>query len=71
MVVRAIEEEPEIHELLVNSEKIKALIYHKAGANEIHKQAVSEGMRTLMQDGIRKLFLGQTDIEQVRRVAGS
>ncbi|MCB0331857.1 MAG: Flp pilus assembly complex ATPase component TadA [Bdellovibrionales bacterium] len=60
-----------IHELLVNTEAIKTLIYRKAGAGEIKAEAMKNGMRTLMQDGIRKLFLGQTDIVQVRKVAGS
>ena len=35
---------------------------------EIREQAIADGMKTLMQDGIRKVFLGQTDHKQVRRV---
>ncbi|MCB0319662.1 MAG: Flp pilus assembly complex ATPase component TadA [Bdellovibrionales bacterium] len=60
-----------IHELLVNSAAIRSLIYKKAGAQEIKTVSLQEGMRTLMQDGIRKLTLGETDLSQVRKVAGS
>ncbi|MCB0353807.1 MAG: GspE/PulE family protein [Bdellovibrionales bacterium] len=60
-----------IHELLLATPSIKTLIYESAPANEIKKLAVSEGMRTLMQDGIRKLTIGQTDLSQIRKVAGS
>jgi len=35
---------------------------------ELRKQAMKDGMTTLMQDGIRKVLLGQTDMIQVRKV---
>jgi len=35
---------------------------------EIRDQAMADGMTTLMQDGVRKVFLGQTDLIQVRKV---
>jgi type II secretory ATPase GspE/PulE/Tfp pilus assembly ATPase PilB-like protein len=35
---------------------------------EIREQAVGDGMTTLMQDGIRKVLLGMTDLIQVRKV---
>jgi len=57
-----------IMELLEGSEKIKTLIQSKATIETLRIQAVQEGMRTLMQDGIRKVFLGLTDLQQVRRV---
>ncbi len=58
-----------IHELLVNSEELKKVIYAKGRATEIREVAMKQGMRTLMQDGIRKMINGQTDLEEVRRVA--
>ncbi len=58
-----------IHELLVSSPALRDLIYRKATAAEIEALAMEEGMRTLMQDGIAKLVRGQTDLEQVRKVA--
>ncbi|MCB0317161.1 MAG: GspE/PulE family protein [Bdellovibrionales bacterium] len=60
-----------IHELLVSSEAIKSLIYKGATAGELRDQAIKDGMRTLMQDGIQKLLQGQTDIDQIRKVAAS
>ncbi len=58
-----------IHELLVSSRGIKDLIYHKGTAEELQALSMKEGMRTLMQDGITKMFKGQTDLAQVRKVA--
>lgn len=58
-----------IHELLVTSRGIKELIYHKGTADEIQTLSMKESMRTLMQDGIAKMFKGQTDLAQVRKVA--
>ena len=60
-----------IHELLVSTPKMKDLIYRKATADEIQKLAMAEGMRTLMQDGIAKMFKGQTDLAQIRKVAAA
>lgn len=60
-----------VHELLVASPGIKSLIYRRASAEELKKQAQNEGMRTLLQDGIHKLLLGKTDMAQVRRVVAS
>jgi len=57
-----------IYELLVGTAKMKSLIQSKAKMERIKKQAIADGMTTLMLDGIRKVFLGQTDIRQVRRV---
>lgn len=60
-----------IHELLVSSHSMKDLIYHKATADAIQKLSMKEGMRTLMQDGIAKMFKGQTDLAQIRKVAAT
>jgi type II secretory ATPase GspE/PulE/Tfp pilus assembly ATPase PilB-like protein len=60
-----------IHELLVSSNTMKDLIYRKATADEIQKLSMSEGMRTLMQDGIAKMLKGQTDLTQIRKVAAA
>jgi type II secretory ATPase GspE/PulE/Tfp pilus assembly ATPase PilB-like protein len=57
-----------IVELLEGSDEVKALIQSKAVMERIREQATKEGMTTLMQDGIRKVFLGLTDIQQVRKV---
>jgi len=57
-----------IHELLVASAEIKELIQNRAHMEEIRRVAINEGMRTLKQDGILKVFQGLTDFSQVRRV---
>ena len=58
-----------IHELLVNSRAIKALIQTHARVEDIQKTALNEGMLTLKQDGIEKALQGKTDLAQVRAVA--
>jgi type II secretory ATPase GspE/PulE/Tfp pilus assembly ATPase PilB-like protein/GAF domain-containing protein len=57
-----------IHEVLVASERIKAAILERPAATRLQELAMQEGMRTLLQDGIGKVFRGQTDLQQVRTV---
>ncbi len=57
-----------IHELMDGSNEIKRMIKKQASAEELFRQAKQEGMTTLMQDGIMKVFKGYTDISEVRRV---
>jgi type II secretory ATPase GspE/PulE/Tfp pilus assembly ATPase PilB-like protein len=57
-----------IMELLDGTDEIKALIQSKANVERIREQAIRDGMATLMQDGVRKVFLGITDIQEVRKV---
>jgi type II secretory ATPase GspE/PulE/Tfp pilus assembly ATPase PilB-like protein len=55
-------------ELLDGTDEMKSLIQSKAKMEKLRQHAVTDGMTTLMQDGIRKVLLGITDIQQVRRV---
>ena len=57
-----------IVELLDGTDEMQALIQGRAKMENLREQAVKDGMTTLMQDGIRKVFLGLTDIQQVRKV---
>ncbi len=57
-----------LHELLIATPEVTDLIYHKATATQIKEQGVSQGMRTLMQDGIQKLLKGQLDFDMLRKV---
>jgi type II secretory ATPase GspE/PulE/Tfp pilus assembly ATPase PilB-like protein len=57
-----------LHELLVGSDPIKRLIQHREPVENIRKQAMAEGMTTLLQDGIMKVIAGHTDFQQVRAV---
>jgi type II secretory ATPase GspE/PulE/Tfp pilus assembly ATPase PilB-like protein len=55
-----------LHELLPVSREIRRLIQTGARADELQHQALREGMRTLRQDGIEKVLLGITSMEEVR-----
>jgi type II secretory ATPase GspE/PulE/Tfp pilus assembly ATPase PilB-like protein len=57
-----------IHELMEGTPEIKQLIKKNANSHDLAVQAVEQGMTTLKQDGIRKVFQGLTDIREVRRV---
>jgi type II secretory ATPase GspE/PulE/Tfp pilus assembly ATPase PilB-like protein len=57
-----------IHELLVASDEIKRLIQRRQPVEDLRKQAVEDGMTTLLQDGIEKVIAGITDFKQVRAV---
>ncbi|HPR63920.1 MAG TPA: GspE/PulE family protein [Thermoanaerobaculia bacterium] len=57
-----------LHELLVGTDEVKRLIQQKSVVEEIRNQAISDGMTTLMQDGIIKVLQGSTDMKQVRAV---
>ncbi len=57
-----------IHELMEGTPKIKLMIKKQANTEMIFAQAMKEGMATLRQDGIKKVFQGLTDMSEVRRV---
>ncbi|MBW1740698.1 MAG: GspE/PulE family protein [Deltaproteobacteria bacterium] len=57
-----------IHELLMGTDEMKRLIQKKAKMEDIRAQAIKDGMTTLKQDGIEKIFSGHTDLLQVRKV---
>ncbi len=57
-----------LHELLSGSDAMKRLIKQRAETHLIRSQAIADGMTTLKQDGMLKMFQGLTDIHEVRRV---
>ena len=57
-----------IHELMEGTSKIKLMIKKQANTEMLFAQAMKEGMSTLRQDGIMKVFKGLTDMSEVRRV---
>jgi len=57
-----------IYEIMLVNEPIRRLILKKASSEEIKKEAITSGMHTLFQDGIRKVFKGITTLEEVIRV---
>jgi len=57
-----------IHELVVASDGIKRMVQKHETVEVLRNKAMSEGMTTLLQDGIFKSLKGFTDFIQVRRV---
>jgi type II secretory ATPase GspE/PulE/Tfp pilus assembly ATPase PilB-like protein len=57
-----------IHELLVGTDEMKRKIQRRETIEELRKQAMHDGMTTLLQDGIQKVVQGHTDFKQVRAV---
>ena len=57
-----------LHELLMGTDEMKKLIQVKAKMEDIRDQAIKDGMTTLKQDGVEKVFAGSTDLLQVRKV---
>jgi len=60
-----------IYELMVINEEIAELIVRRAPLGEIREAAKAAGMKTLMEDGLRKAMAGITTIEEVLRVAAT
>ena len=57
-----------IHELLMGTDDQKKLVQVSRPMEEIKAQALKDGMTTLKQDGIRKIFKGNIDLVNVRKV---
>lgn len=57
-----------IHELLVVSDRVRNLILQRASTAEIRQCAIEEGMKTMPDDGLRKVLDGITTIEECLRV---
>jgi type II secretory ATPase GspE/PulE/Tfp pilus assembly ATPase PilB-like protein len=57
-----------IHELLVATDEVKRKIQKRETIENLRKQAMSDGMTTLLQDGIQKVIKGVCDFKQVRAV---
>lgn len=54
-----------IFELMEMDPQLRDMAFHKASTNRIRDQAVASGMRTLLQDGVRKVLQGITTIDEV------
>ncbi|MFH1743632.1 MAG: hypothetical protein ABIH23_31900 [bacterium] len=60
-----------LHELIVGTENIKKAIKQSVPVEEIKVMAINEGMRTLLMDGVQKIFLGLSDLNNVLKVCAS
>jgi len=57
-----------LHELLSATKEMKRKIMDNNKVEELRSQAISDGMTTLKQDGIDKIFQGYCDLKQVLAV---
>ncbi|MBI2097775.1 MAG: type II/IV secretion system protein [Candidatus Vogelbacteria bacterium] len=57
-----------IFEAMTMSDGVKSLVVARASANEITKQARAEGMSTMLDDGLDKVLIGLTTLDEVLRV---
>ncbi|GAV31515.1 type II secretory pathway, ATPase PulE/Tfp pilus assembly pathway, ATPase PilB [Coriobacteriaceae bacterium EMTCatB1] len=57
-----------IHEVMLVSEEISDLTVKEATAEKIRQVAIEQGMLTLRQDGLEKVRLGLTSLEEIARV---
>lgn len=61
-----------IFEMFMMDPQIREVTYQGGSTMEIREQArLTGGLRSLREDGIRKVLSGQTTIEEILRVAGS
>ena len=57
-----------IYELMLTTDEVRDLATENASSWELKKIAVSNGMRTLRDDGWRKVIAGKTSMEEVLRI---
>jgi general secretion pathway protein E len=49
------------------TDRLRALVLQRASSSEIKQAAMEEGMRTMQDDGLRKVLDGMTTIEECLR----
>jgi general secretion pathway protein E/type IV pilus assembly protein PilB len=54
-----------IFEIFVSNDELQRMIYENAGTARLRDKARSLGMRTMREDGLRKVLTGMTTIEEV------
>jgi type IV pilus assembly protein PilB len=57
-----------IHEVLLLSEELERMIIERRSTDDLVKVAVMEGMISLKKDGLRKVGMGLTSLEEIFRV---
>jgi len=57
-----------LFEMMVMTSELRQLVMDQASAGQLRTVAQQQGMKTLRQDGWRKVLAGQTTIEEVLRV---
>ncbi len=57
-----------IHELLDMSDNIREMIIERRPGSEIRRQAEKEGLSSLRESAVKKVFAGQTTLYEINRV---
>ena len=57
-----------IFEIFLIDDQVRNLIFEQVAATELRTKARELGMRTLREDGLRKVVAGQTTLSEVLRV---
>lgn len=57
-----------IHELLDMSDSIREMIIDRRPGSEIRRQAEKEGLSSLRESAVKKVFTGQTTLHEINRV---
>jgi len=57
-----------VYELMIMNDRIRDLVLQKASSHLMREVAIESGMKTLRDDAIAKILLGQTTLEECLRV---
>lgn len=57
-----------IFEIFILDDEVQHMIYKQVSSSELRQRARELGMRTLREDGLRKVIAGKTTLEEVLRV---
>ena len=57
-----------VHEVMLLSEEIERLIIERRSTEDIQKMAITQGMLSLREDGLHKVGMGMTSLEEIFRV---
>jgi type IV pilus assembly protein PilB len=57
-----------VHEVMLLSEEIERQIIERRSTEDIQKMAIMQGMVNLREDGLRKVGMGMTSLEEIFRV---
>ena len=57
-----------IYQLMVMTEELEGLAVARASREDLEREAISQGMRTLWDDGLAKVAAGITSLEELSRV---
>jgi len=57
-----------VYELMLINDRVRDLVLQKSSSHVIREAAIESGMKTLKDDAIAKILLGQTTLEECLRV---